>query len=71
MPTPLTLTIDGMSCDHCLNAVRWALGRLPGVTVEKVTLGSASVVYDPDKISPDAIIDAVNDEGYTAYAASA
>jgi copper chaperone CopZ len=68
MSERLTLTIDGMSCGHCLNAVRAALDRLPGVTIEKVTMGSASVLYDPSKANPQEIMDAVNDEGYTAHA---
>jgi copper chaperone CopZ len=68
MSERLTLTIDGMSCGHCLNAVRAALDRLPGVTIEKVTMGSASVLYDPSKANPQEIVDAVNDEGYTAHA---
>jgi copper chaperone CopZ len=68
MSERLMLTIDGMSCGHCLNAVRAALDRLPGVTIEKVTIGSASVLYDPSKANPQGIIDAVNDEGYTAHA---
>ena len=63
----LNLTIDGMSCSHCLNAVRGALDRVPGVTVEKVTIGSATVSYDPVRVSVEQIVDAVNDEGYTAY----
>jgi copper chaperone CopZ len=65
----LNLTIDGMSCGHCLNAVRGALDRMPGVTVEKVTIGSATVSFDPAKTNVEQIVDAVNDEGYTAYQA--
>ena len=69
--TRLDLTIDGMSCSHCLNAVRGALDTLPGVTVETVTLGRATVSYDPARVTLDEIVDAVNDEGYTASRASA
>ncbi|MBX6331715.1 MAG: heavy-metal-associated domain-containing protein [Gemmatimonadaceae bacterium] len=68
MPNSLKLSIEGMSCGHCLNAVRGALDRTPGVTVETVTMGSASVLYDPAKTTPEQIIDAINDEGYTASA---
>lgn len=70
MSSELRLTIDGMSCQHCLAAVRGALGRVAGVTVESVTIGSASVRYDPTKATPDEIVDAVNDEGYTAHVAA-
>ena len=62
----LNLAIEGMSCGHCVNAVSGALQQLPGVRVEQVAIGSATVSYDPGTTSADQIIDAVNDEGYTA-----
>ena len=67
----LNLTIEGMSCGHCVNAVSGALRQLAGVSVEQVAIGSAMVSYDPAKTSVDQIIDAVNDEGYTASRAAA
>lgn len=62
----LTLEIDGMSCDHCVRAVTEALRRVNGVRVEHVDIGTATVHYDPAKVSVDQITDAVNDEGYSA-----
>ena len=62
----VTLTIEGMSCGHCVNAVKRALAGVDGVDVQDVRIGSAQVAYDPARTSADAIIDAVNDEGYTA-----
>ncbi len=67
----VNLTIEGMSCGHCVNAVSGALRQLAGVSVEKVAIGSAIVSYDPARTSVDQIIDAVNDEGYTASRAAA
>ena len=67
----LDLEIEGMSCGHCVNAVTDALKRLPGVDVERVTIGAAAVLFDPAKTTADRIIDAVNDEGYTAYRSAA
>jgi copper chaperone len=64
------LTIEGMSCGHCLNAVRGALEKVPGVSVERVTIGAAIVAYDPARASVDQIVDAVADQGYTAYNAA-
>ena len=69
MSTPLNLSIDGMSCNHCVNAVRGALGHVPGVTVEKVEIGSARIAYDPARTTTQAILDAVQDEGYAARVA--
>ncbi len=64
----LELEIDGMSCSHCVAAVSEALGELPGVTVEQVRVGAAQLSYHPDTISPDQIVLAVEDAGYSAQA---
>jgi copper chaperone len=64
----LSLTIEGMSCTHCVAAVKGALSGLPGVEIEDVSIGAATLSYDPSRTSVDAIVDAVNDEGYVASA---
>ena len=64
--TPLALSINGMSCGHCLNAVRNALSDAPGVTVESVRIGRADVQYDPAVTTPDQIASAITDAGYEA-----
>ena len=60
----LTMRIDGMSCAHCVRAVRNALAEVPGATVERVDVGGATVSYDPQQTSPDALAEAVRDAGY-------
>ena len=67
--TSLKLTIEGMTCDHCVRAVDGRLRRTDGVEVQQVTVGSADIRYDPARISVGAIEDAIADEGYTAYPA--
>ncbi|HEY0779180.1 MAG TPA: cation transporter [Gemmatirosa sp.] len=67
----LQLAITGMSCGHCIASVRQALGHLDGVEVQNVAIGSARVTYDPARTRPDAIADAVRDEGYDAQVAAA
>ena len=64
--TKLELEIDGMSCGHCVAAVTEALGELPGVRVDDVRIGNAQVSYNPDRVSPEQIMLAVEDAGYTA-----
>jgi len=64
----IELKIDGMSCGHCVGAVGKALGKLSGVTVEHVTLGSATVAYDDNAVTAEQIADAVSDAGYKAVA---
>jgi copper chaperone len=67
----LTLTIDGMSCGHCLNAVRGALSKVPGVTIESVSIGRATVAFDPAAASAAQIAAAVSAAGYKAHAVPA
>jgi copper ion binding protein len=63
----LTLQIDGMSCNHCVAAVKQALGELPGVTVENVVVGQAVISFEPDKSTTADITDALADAGYEAH----
>ena len=65
----LRLDITGMSCDHCVRAVREALAGVDGAQVEQVEIGSATVRYDPARTSPEEIANAVSDEGYEAVRA--
>ena len=65
----LSLKIEGMSCDHCVRAVRGRLERMPGVEVEDVRIGSALLDYDPSATNVDDIEEAIADEGYTAFVA--
>ena len=64
---PLELTIEGMSCVHCVRAVKNRLTATPGVTVDEVVVGSAKLRYDPAKTNVDEIEEAIADEGYTAF----
>ena len=62
----LDLEIEGMSCNHCVASVTQALQELPGVDVKNVSIGAAQVSYEADKVSPEDIVLAVEDAGYTA-----
>jgi copper chaperone len=68
---PLSIEIEGMSCGHCVAAVRGALEGLQGVEVGEVKVGSARVEYDPAAVQPEQIADAIRDEGYAAHPAAA
>jgi copper chaperone CopZ len=65
------LTIEGMTCEHCVRAVRNRLADTPGVQVEQVEVGSAVITLDPAATTIEAVEDAIADEGYTAYPAVA
>lgn len=68
--TSLQLTIDGMSCGHCVMAVQKALRALDGVDVQQVQIGSAALQYDPAKRGVEEILEAVRDAGYTPHPAA-
>ena len=65
----IDLTIEGMTCDHCVRAVRGRLERTQGVAVDHVAVGTATVRLDPSRVTLDDLQDAISDEGYTAYPA--
>lgn len=62
----LSLAIDGMTCAHCVASVKHALSALPGVQVDAVAIGAASLSYDASVVAADAIVTAVRDAGYAA-----
>ena len=66
---PVTLAISGMSCGHCVAAVKSALDAVPGVAVRDVTIGSATVALDP-ATSPENALNAVREAGYEAHLAT-
>ena len=65
----LSLTIEGMTCEHCVRAVRSRLEKTDGVKVSGVEIGSAAVEFDPRKTNLHDIEEAIADEGYTAFVA--
>jgi copper chaperone len=62
----ITLSVEGMSCNHCVNSIEGALGKLPGVESAKVDLSAkqVSVTYDDTKVSVEKIKETIEDQGY-------
>ena len=62
----IIINVEGMSCSHCVNAVTKAVGGLDGVSDVKVDLEAktAAVDYDFDKVTPEIIKAAIEEEGY-------
>ena len=62
-----TLTVEGMSCDHCEQSVADALSGVAGVTDVTVDheAGAAEVAGDAEV---DELVAAVDEAGYTAQA---
>ncbi len=60
------LKIEGMTCNHCVMAVKQALEAIPGVSGRvEVTLKPGAAVVEGDA-SPEALVAAVAEEGYLA-----
>ena len=62
------LKIEGMSCEHCVQAVTNALNVLPGLEGVTVNLegGTVSFSYNPSILPLSAIKTAIIDAGYEA-----
>lgn len=61
----LHIEIVGMTCEHCVRAVKNRLSATPGVTVDDVKINSVDLKLDESKASLADIEDAISDEGYT------
>ncbi|HEX7096355.1 MAG TPA: cation transporter [Acidimicrobiales bacterium] len=60
-----TYDVKGMSCEHCVSAVRTEITRIPSVTGVEVDLGSGKVTVTADgPITDDAVAAAVDEAGY-------
>ncbi|NIR52453.1 copper-translocating P-type ATPase [candidate division KSB1 bacterium] len=64
----ITLTIEGMHCAGCVQAVEKSLQQTKGVALASVKLSTekAQVEYDPDLADKNALIQAVKNAGYDA-----
>lgn len=62
-----TLTVEGMSCDHCEQTVEEALEGVEGVTEATADHESGSVTVDGSADS-DSLVRAVEDAGYDVAA---
>ena len=65
----IRISIDGMSCQHCVHHVREALAGLEGVKVLAVSLekGTAEVETE-EKVKEERINAALAEEGYEVTA---
>jgi copper chaperone len=63
----LELSVEGMSCQHCVKAVKESVGALPGVDSVEVSLERelVTVTHDPAKVGRAAMKAAIEDAGYS------
>jgi copper chaperone len=63
---PLILNIEGMTCNHCVKAVKNSISSLSGVNNINVSLSENNVTleYDKNTLNKEKIISAITNEGY-------
>ncbi|MEG0773833.1 heavy metal-associated domain-containing protein [Clostridium sp.] len=63
------ISIEGMSCNHCVNHVKEALSELNGVASVEVNLASKYAVIEADiDVKDEDIRFAIEDAGYEVIA---
>lgn len=64
-----TINVDGMTCDHCVNAVTEEISKIPGVTAVNIDLHAGEVspvrITTGNEISDADIAAAVEEAGYS------
>jgi copper ion binding protein len=61
----VTVTVQGMTCEHCVRSVTEEIGALSGVQSAEVTLSSGAVtILSDQELSGREIADAVTEAGY-------
>ncbi len=58
-----TIKIEGMSCNHCIMAVKKELSKLD-IFIKEVSIGKAEIEYDINKVDILKINKAIEDAGY-------
>lgn len=61
-----TYIVEGMTCDHCVNAVRTEVGGLSGVSDVDVDLDTKLVRVSGQDIDDAAVFAAVEEAGFEA-----
>jgi copper chaperone CopZ len=61
-----TFKIEGMNCDHCANTIKALVEKQPGVQMATVSFdeGQARILYDPNSIGEDRLVDVVQEPGF-------
>ncbi len=62
----VSLHVEGISCSHCSESIKKAVGALNGVTNVSVSVEGKMVVveYDKERVTGDIIKNIIEDQGY-------
>lgn len=62
--TNVTLKVEGMSCNHCVNSVEQAVASAGAAGKVDLAAGKVDVKFDEKTVSLEAIKDAIEEQGY-------
>lgn len=60
----VTLNVEGMSCNHCLNAVEGAVKNAGAAGKVDLPTKQVTIDFDENKVSLETIKKAIVDQGY-------
>ncbi|MBP1995279.1 copper ion binding protein [Paenibacillus eucommiae] len=60
----VTLQVEGMSCNHCVNSVESALKALGAVGKVDLSSKTVAIQYEEAKLELDTIKEAIEEQGY-------
>lgn len=60
----IQLHVEGMSCNHCVNAVERTLSQLGASGKVDLANKSVEVTYDENQVTLDKIKEAIEEQGY-------
>ena len=60
------ILIEGMHCNHCVEAVKKALSEIDGVKNVDVDLKKNIAVVDAENVKDEVLADAIDSIGFTA-----
>lgn len=58
------ISVEGMSCNHCVMAVTKALNELEGVSTVDVDLAGKKVVVEGNNLVEETLKEVIEDAGY-------
>lgn len=62
----VTLSVQGMSCGHCVKSIEGSVGELKGVSKVEVHLekGTVDVEFNGQEVKLEKIKETIDDQGY-------
>jgi len=60
------LSVEGMTCQHCVKRVTKIIEKAPGVSGVQVSLENKEASFTSDQADVKEIVKAINDFGFTA-----